>query len=94
MNALSIASLIGLAFFFIVEFVRALPWPEKWKYVKPLSCSTCMVGWCVVVAFQALMLRGEWTNENALTVAAAAGFARLALALKAHFEPELPPPPT
>src|SRR3990167_8121470 len=36
---------LALSMVFVVESVRALPWSEKFKASKPLSCSACCVGW-------------------------------------------------
>lgn len=33
---------------FVVEFVRALPFPLAWRAQKPLSCPACMTGWTVI----------------------------------------------
>jgi hypothetical protein len=85
------ALLFGFAFFFVVEFVRALPWPTNWKHVKPLSCSTCMVGWCVVERVVNMLLSDAFSIELLFGYFAAAGIARMLLAVRAYFEPELPP---
>lgn len=48
----------GFGVAFLVEFVRALPWPEAWKRRKPLACNACMVGWSLIALAAA---RGpEW----------------------------------
>lgn len=36
------------ASFFVVRFVRALPWPAAWRAKKPLSCDACMTGWTLI----------------------------------------------
>lgn len=47
-------------------FLRALPWPERWKERKPLACPACMSGWsgfCAIgLAWDAGLLGGwRWS---------------------------------
>ena len=39
---------LGLGMVFVVEFIRAFPWPERWRKQKPLSCDVCMTGWSLI----------------------------------------------
>lgn len=84
--------ILALAFYFAVEFIRALPWPKSLKHQKPLSCSTCMVGWCVAftVTIQFLAQFFGHSMGTTLPTLAAAGLARVLFILRSHFEPEMP----
>lgn len=37
--------MLTLAVFFVVHFVRALPWADAWKRRRPLSCDVCVSTW-------------------------------------------------
>lgn len=39
---------LALTIVFFVVFIRALPWSEKFRSSKPLSCSVCVTGWLVI----------------------------------------------
>ncbi len=60
---------LGLCIFFATEFIKALPWPQKWAQRKPLGCRVCLTGWTVI----GIVLWGE----SPLLVSAAGGCALL-----------------
>lgn len=62
--------------FFVVGFLRALPWPPAWKQRKPLSCHACMAGWVLI----GTALVERWTARCEVhTLLGGAGLALLLL---------------
>lgn len=50
---------LALAMFYVRSLIGALPWPPGWLSRKPLSCSTCLMGW------QAIAVTGWWVWRDA-----------------------------
>lgn len=74
---------LGLAIAFVAEFIRALPWPERWKRQKPWSCNTCMTGWLMLAWAWGAAVSGVPDIERLL---ASGGIALLTLALLKHWQ--------
>ncbi|MDE2022376.1 MAG: hypothetical protein KGI71_05710 [Patescibacteria group bacterium] len=58
---------LGLAWTFLIGFVRALPWPTEWLKVRPLSCGWCMSGWLTLTLWATRILMMLIDNPNAVT---------------------------
>lgn len=43
--------ILALAMFYVRSLIGALPWPASWLSRKPLSCSTCLMGWQAIAVF-------------------------------------------
>lgn len=69
---------------FVVEFIRACPWPKRWLSVKPLSCDVCMTGWALIAVAHWELVQGTgWLTDARYPIAGA--FALLLLALLKHW---------
>lgn len=86
----------SLWIFFVVEFIRALPWPMNWATRRPLSCRVCLVGWVVIGL--SLMIASGWEalrNGEVFFLVAAGGGALGALTIFDHLRslgvPLVPP---
>lgn len=85
------AALLGLAAYFLVSVIRALPPFRGWvaRQVKPWACDLCMSFWSTLVVSGAAILGGQMAAD-AVAVGAAGGVC-LGL-LSALGKRDLPPP--
>ena len=77
----------------LVEFARALPWPQGWLAQKPLSCVTCMVSWAALgfAVVDGFFLRSFVSPH---TIIAAAGFAFILVSWRRNLESSTWAPPS
>ena len=77
--------LAALALFFLVEFLRGMPWTEKAKQAKPLACDACMVGWASLALGAYLSVVGSvpWALVHVIP---SAGLASLLLGVKSYWK--------
>lgn len=78
--------------FFVVQFVRALPWPEAWRSRKPLSCHACMTGW-TLLALVALKVSGL-LEASTVDLVGGAGLCLAALQAMDRLGTPMGPPPS
>ncbi len=69
----------ALSIYFVAQFTRALPWPEPWKYVKPLGCHACMTGWSTIAHGVFVWWRSSDSTLEPIPMLAAAGMSFLAM---------------
>ena len=74
---------LGLSAVFLIEFIRALPWPDGVKQRKPLVCDACMVGWLALAYAWGAAVFGSLDPEQLFS---SAGIALLLLALLKHWK--------
>lgn len=75
--------LVALCQVLFVAWLRALPWPARWKRLKPLNCNVCLVLYAGALCI---------TFERPLIAFAASGLAYLILSTLTYLRgPEEPP---
>jgi len=81
-------ALVALGIFFVVTFVRALPWPDEWQKHKPLSCDACMVGWALIALVLAQLFGSHtaWSIRGIGELLATGGCSMLFVALYGYWK--------
>ncbi len=82
-------AIVSLGGFYLVELLRAAPFPLSWLRRKPLSCNVCMSGWFGIAAGPLFSFFERPLNAG-LMAAASAALVLFLLGLHERLAPKTP----